>query len=55
LIPRVTHWSEGWRSEVLVDKPGDGGDIVIGAFVATRAEAVEAAMAKVDNWPGRVG
>lgn len=53
LIPRVRRWPHhGWRYEILIDDLGDG-DIAIGEFVATRAEAEEDAMRVVGNWPSR--
>jgi hypothetical protein len=39
LIPRVTHWPQhGWRGDVVIDDDALG-DVIIGAFVATREEA----------------
>jgi hypothetical protein len=53
LIPRVQYWPEhGWRAEVVVDD-GKGGDIRIGPFVATRAEAHKRALASLNDWPSR--
>jgi hypothetical protein len=53
LIPRVNYWRDhGWRAEVVIDDLKMG-DIRVGPFVATRAEAHERAMASVNSWPHR--
>jgi hypothetical protein len=52
LIPRVTHWPQGYRAEVVIDDLGLG-DIWIDHFAATREEAAERAMATLNNWPPR--